>query len=54
MITDISGKTSIRKEVTLEPGTNQIKLNRFDQSGIYLITIQTASERITSKLMVVE
>ncbi len=54
VISDITGKTLVKKEIVLEEGTNQIKLNRFEESGVYLITIQTGSELLTSKLIIAE
>lgn len=54
VITDISGKI-VRSEVLhLEPGANQVNLNGFDESSIYLIAVRSSSDVVTTKLIVVE
>jgi hypothetical protein len=52
-LTDLTGKTVLTKQIKVEKGANQLKLETESNlpSGTYMLTVQMGTERFTAKLL---
>jgi len=52
-LTDLTGKTVLTKQIKVEKGSNQFKLETESSlpAGAYLLTVQLGTERFTTKLL---